>query len=333
VLAGLSKALKPTNGAHQPFASLVLFDALLQGPAAATDLKSVIRPIKTPEMDNAELAGRGMSTLFEGAPAGKAVIVDLPGDQSVAFAAGLANRFDPVFFFDNWPHPKGTVPAHRTLAAAIQLQPAFTEMARARPDTAPPVFVLDAHRIDEFKETQFDNRYVAGLPAADALKKMGINEVLLVRPKETDKELDDLNHQLADYKAAGIGVKPVPEGTKHEVAAAGTTTTATDDHYHTGHQHHHYHHYGGMGYHWAFWSLYAFGSPRYHYSTPSWSAPSYQAQPRATKYGRSARPNGFGAMAVDRSGSSGKPSLSRSQSKPSGTSSGSWGRTSGGSSS
>ena len=39
-----------------------------------------------------------------------ALVLDLPGPEAVAVAAALAPCFDPVFVFDNWPHPLGVVP-------------------------------------------------------------------------------------------------------------------------------------------------------------------------------------------------------------------------------
>ncbi|MCB9679575.1 MAG: hypothetical protein H6737_31000 [Alphaproteobacteria bacterium] len=332
VLKDLSTRLTPTNPANRPFARLVLFDSVRQATAATTDLGSALRPIHSPAMDNAELAGRGLSTLFEGAPAGKVVLVDLPGPESVAFAAGLANRFDPVFVFDNWPHPRGTVPTHLTLAAAVDRLATFEELAPTRSATAPPAFVLDSNRLNTFAESEFDNRYVAYVPSAEAMKKLGVTGVVLVRPKGGDRELDDLNASVLEWKEAGIDVQlvgldsfqPVPEGesaVEYGPEVPPTETTAsTTDHYATTHHYTHHHHYGGYGSHWLLWSHYGWGSPRYGYRPSSYVHSSYTPSRRATSFGKTARPAGFGQMSVDRS--TGRPSLSRTQSK----SSGSWGR-------
>ncbi|MEZ4318596.1 MAG: hypothetical protein R3F61_13870 [Myxococcota bacterium] len=334
VMKDLAAKLTPTNPDNRPFARTVLFDSVRQATAATTDLASVIRPIHTPAMENAELAGRGLSTLFEGAPAGKAVLVDLPGPESVAFAAGLANRFDPVFLFDNWPHPRGTVPAHLTLAAALDRLSTFEELAPTRSAKAAPAFVLDSNRLNAFAETDFDNRYVAYVPSADALKKLGVKSIVMVRPKAADHELDDLNATVVEWKEAGIDVQlvpldsfqAVPEG---EVAdaygpelppAETTATTESSDVYHTTHHYTHHHHYGGYGSHWLLWSHYGWGSPRYGYRPSSYVHSSYSPTRRATTFGKSAKPAGFGQMSVSRTG--GRTSLSGSQSK----SSGSWGR-------
>lgn len=353
----LAAKLTPTGKAHRPFARNVLFDAVRLDTKASTKLADTIRPIHTPSMENAEMAGRGLSTLFEGAPAGKAVMVDLPGPEAVAFAAGLANRFDPVFTFENWPHPTGTVPSHLTLAAAIDRLPTFESMTAARPATAPPAFVLDSNRLNAFKTTEFDNRYVVAMPSADALKKMGIKEILLVRPKASDQELDDQNATLTEWLKGGINVQlvpldsfePVPEGkdpldygpaeegvhendsavampTKAEPVEIAGSELDTSDTYTSTHRHRTHHHYAGYGAHFLFWSHYSFGRSRYRARAPSSSfrTTTYKPRARATKFGRTARPTGFGQSAVQSKG--GKPTLSKSQSK----SSGSWGRSRGG---
>jgi len=69
-------------------------------------------------MQNAYRAGKALASLFAGVPPHTMVIVDLPGPEAMAFAAGMAELFDPCFTFENWPHPRGVVPAHLTLAAA-----------------------------------------------------------------------------------------------------------------------------------------------------------------------------------------------------------------------
>ena len=333
VMKELAAKLTPTNPNNRPFARLVLFDAIRQATAASTELASVIRPIHNAAMENAELAGRGLSTLFAGAPAGKVVLVDLPGPEAVAFAAGLADRFDPVFIFDNWPHPRGTVPSHRTLAAALDRLSTFEGLAPTRPTTAPPAFVLDSNRLNPFAETDFDNRYVAHVPSADALKKLGANSVVMVRPTAADKESDDLNTFVVEWKDAGIDVQlvpleafqPVPAGEQADVYGPEVEPTETSvssvDAYSTTHHHTTHHHYGGFGAHWLLWAHYGWGRPRYNYGSSSFTRSSYVPSRRATTFGRTARPTGFGQMSVSRS-ATGRSTLSGSQSK----SSGSWGR-------
>ena len=93
----------------------------------------------------------------------------------MALAAALAARFCPVFTFDNWPHPLGVVPSHLTLGACLYYLPLFLEAAQTRPQPAPPLFVLDANRLDPYRDQpdQFDNRYVAPVPSAAAPARRG----------------------------------------------------------------------------------------------------------------------------------------------------------------
>ena len=62
-------------------------------------------------MEVAYRRGKALASLFKGNAAAAMVVVDLAGPEAVAFAAGAASAFDPVFAFDNWPHPRGVVPS------------------------------------------------------------------------------------------------------------------------------------------------------------------------------------------------------------------------------
>jgi hypothetical protein len=138
------------------------------------------------------------------------LIVDLPGPEAVAFAAGAGKVFDPIFTFDNWPHPRGVVPAHSTLAAAAYYQPTFAKLAKERnKDTALAMMVLDRNRLNAYKDdsTQFDNRYLAKLPPADKLANLNVKRVIYVVPGASDiPELDDLNADFIEYGKKDVKV-------------------------------------------------------------------------------------------------------------------------------
>jgi hypothetical protein len=70
-------------------------------------LRSAISPIHSPQMDQDLMRGLSVRALLDevGAPRDTAIIVDLPGPRAVAFAAALADRFEPLFIFADWPHP------------------------------------------------------------------------------------------------------------------------------------------------------------------------------------------------------------------------------------
>jgi hypothetical protein len=216
MLARMADDLRPARRRHQPFYVSTLFQspaslphAVPAGdPAVVVPLERALRPILTPAMQKAYKRGRALASLFRLVYARAAVVVDLPGPEAVAFAAGAAHVLDPVF--DNWPPPRGVVPAHLTLAAAAYYQPLFAR--HAAPAGAPPLFVLDRSRLAPYTDDEagFDNRHVAHLPSAEALRGMDIGHVLYVTPTSADAlELDDLNEDFVHYAATGLIVKTV----------------------------------------------------------------------------------------------------------------------------
>ena len=235
-LRALPTDLAPASKALVPFFQATLFqspDAVPPSlgkldPTEITGFKplsSEMKPIFTPAMGAAYARGKSLASVFASlaetgqapASAKTALIVDLPGPEAVAFAAGAASAFDPVFLFDNWPHPRGVVRAQETLSAAAYYQPLFAEAKKAakdRPGYAAPMFVLDRRRIAPYTDdaTEFDNRYVAKLPpSAAAMRALDVSHVLYVVPTRTDtsRESDDLNDELVLYAAGGVDVKAV----------------------------------------------------------------------------------------------------------------------------
>ncbi len=218
-LGRLRAELMPVRGDLRPFHWPTLFEAPtampktpVAGESPTTPLGDVLKPIFTSAMDVAYRRGRAIAALFDKAAAGTAVLVDLPGPEAVALAAGMADRFDPVSTFDNWPHPRGVVPAHLTLAAVAYYQPLFAKAQQRRTLAALPLLVLDRKRLSPYTDEtrQFDNRYVAKLPPPDGLKSLGVKRLLYVVPGSGESaELDDLNQDFVDYEKAGIDVKMV----------------------------------------------------------------------------------------------------------------------------
>jgi hypothetical protein len=198
-----------------PYYVPTLFQSLV-GPSSQL-LRAVMRPVHTAEMDADFGRGLALRAAFEqaGWPSDTALVVDAPGPRAVALAAALADRFEPVFTFANWPHPLGVVPAHETLAAALFYLPIFEWARNVRPPSrnAPPVFVLDANRLAPYTDAddQFDNRYFARLPSAAQLGALGIRHVLYVSADGT-RELDDLNQSFVELGAHGVDVKLVALG-------------------------------------------------------------------------------------------------------------------------
>jgi hypothetical protein len=186
-----------------------LFQSLIGPPDARFEQAT---PVHAPILDEDYARGLALRSLFEqaGFPRDTAIVVDAPGPRSLAVAAALADQFEPVTTFGNWPHPLGVVPAHETLGAALFFLPMYAEAQKTRPADAPPVFVLDSNRLLPYVDanTQFDNRYGVALPSAAALQAAGIRHILYVN-SDGQQELDDLNETLTALCASGVDVRMV----------------------------------------------------------------------------------------------------------------------------
>ncbi len=222
-LSSIADDLSPSNAAFKPF----FVASLLQAPTALrktvpsgdpdtfTPLKDALVPIFTPAMDAAYRRGRALAQLFDAQHHANvstiAVIVDMLGPETVAFAAGASSALDPVVLFDNWPHPRGVVPSHLTLAACAYYQPLFARARSAMPKNAPPMFLLDRARLTTYTDDskQFDNRYIARIPSMSQLAKVGCSRVLYVTPTDADLELDDLNDDFVYTNKQGGPIRLV----------------------------------------------------------------------------------------------------------------------------
>lgn len=178
-------------------------------PAPFVPLEQVLKPMHSAATDDAYALGESLAGLLRDVR-DVALVVDLDGPRSVAMAAGLADGFDIVFLLDNWPHPRGVVTSHEALAVAAYYQPRFDLARKGRIGRKPPpnpAFVLDARRLADYVDAgdRFDNRWVAKMPGAATLKKLGVRHVLYVTDRA--QELDDLNDDFVGYEADGIDVR------------------------------------------------------------------------------------------------------------------------------
>jgi len=262
-LDGLAREMAPSQPALVPYYVPTLFQAL-----SAPSLRQEMKPEPAPEGGEEVRRGEGIASLFRAVdtPTDTAVILDLDGPVSVAVAAGMAPAFDPVFVFDNWPHPLGVVPSHETLASVLFYRPLFLRARAARQAPAPPVFVLDRRRLSHYvdDDSEFDNRYVAKLPTAANLRSLGVRHLLYVVPGKSDlRELDDLNDDFVAFADAGIDVKAMALTDLASPAdASGRRGGAPIAHY-----------YGGSPQtHLFFWSTYGWHAPRLASPTPRASA-------------------------------------------------------------
>lgn len=323
----LINAWRPQSATWEPF----MMPALMQS-LQSNSLRTQIRPIFTQAMDRAfrraealrkdllSQVTKGSETFF---------IVDLPGPEAVAFGAGLAGWADLIPGFDNWPHPNGVVRSHETLAALLYYAAYVQEHKTEIAEPAPSVFVLDSRRLTPYTDAnmQFDNRYLATVPLAKALRQRGINNVMYIVPNRNQRnENDDLNDEFVEYKDAQINVVIFPLSELREVPEQvaqtqpdGSTRTVTQRNYYYG---------GGVGSHLGFLMLYSFLAPRptafYNYpygggrrytfndTRPPARPPSYTPRSRPTQFsgarvggGRGvgrAKPSGFGRTTLRTSG-------------------------------
>jgi len=138
-----------------------------------------------------------------------AVVVDLPGEQSVLAGLALARLgHRPVPLFNGAGHPAALVDTALIFRA---LKEGTTELARAAllPDS-PPAFLLDSLRLQDdslAKPGKYDNRWLVfpqDFPSASFLLSRQIRRVLLVHEKTQPQ--DDLAHVLLRWQEAGIEI-------------------------------------------------------------------------------------------------------------------------------
>jgi hypothetical protein len=273
--AALLAAYQPASATWQPFFTPTLIQSLKQ-----PTLVQQLRPVNSNAMRDTYERAQGLREVLSQAQNKKntLILADLPGPESVALGAVLADTADLIPTFDNWPHPLGVVKAHETLGAMAYYAGEVKEKRAQLKDDAPGLLLLDSRRLTPYQdeETQFDNRYLAKVPPPDQLKQRGITNVMyVVRDQNQSNELDDLNEDFVAWQQQGIGVqmlrlsdfKPYEEDvTKKNVD--GTTTTVRE-------RHHYY--YGSPFSHWWFYSHYFF-TP---YPTASYySGGGYRPMPR-----------------------------------------------------
>lgn len=199
--------------------SAAIFDAIFHRPTETPGestgifqpLDSYLVPVVTNTMGFAYRMGQSLARVLARSPRRAAIIVDLVGTDSVALAAGLADAFAPVWKLDHWPHPRGVVPAHMTLASAAFFQPRFVDAAARRPADAPPVFILDRHRLRPYSDASnlFDNRYAPTLASVAALEgEARARDVIYIAPADAALfDPDDLNPALVTYRTRGLSVR------------------------------------------------------------------------------------------------------------------------------
>ncbi|MBK9119185.1 MAG: hypothetical protein IPM18_06225 [Phycisphaerales bacterium] len=137
-----------------------------------------------------------------------ALVLDLPGQETVYAAAAVAQRgYRPVPLFNTSPGP----------AAALDLAPVMRGLAdcgaalvrAALPAEAPPAFMLDAERLPPGRPPgpgKFDNRWITfpqDFPSGVRLLAAGVRTVLVLR-RSNKSVADDLRDVLLGWQKAGL---------------------------------------------------------------------------------------------------------------------------------
>jgi hypothetical protein len=262
----LMPVYQPRDSRWQPFFVPTLIQSLSQ-----ESLKGQTRVVFTPQMRETYGRGEALRSLISQSPNPDQTLIisELPGPESVALGAAMADTAQLVPVFDNWPHPLGVVHSHETLGAMAYYAKEIEEKRSKLKENAPAILLLDSNRLTAYtdQDTQFDNRYLAKLPPADQLKQRGVQQVIyLVKDESQKEELDDINDDLVEWQKQGINVrmlrlsefKPVDEPVLAN--AAGTTPPAGTDQTSTVQRHYYY---GGSPWaSWLFFNHYGYGYPR-----------------------------------------------------------------------
>lgn len=204
-------AYQPRAEAWMPF----FVPTLIQSLQFET-LRGQLAPLFTPGMKESYERGQALAREFLdfAENAGEvAFVVDLPGPESIALGAGMADAARLITTFDNFPHPLGVTPSHETLGAMLYYAAETEAKQQKLPPGAPPVFLLDSKRLADYgdADAQFDNRYLAKLPSAERFQERNIKSVIYVTPDRTrTEELDDLNEDFVEYRNKGLNVAMLP---------------------------------------------------------------------------------------------------------------------------
>lgn len=131
-----------------------------------------------------------------------AVIVDLPGNESIKQGLGLAKLgFRPIPLYNGVNEPKGAMATTDNHSISIGLARGALEVKKMRiMDNAPPVFLLDSNRMNRFKMnvSVFDNSwdiYAHDMPSSKYFIKNGINKII-VRGECVQKDLNKILYEL-----------------------------------------------------------------------------------------------------------------------------------------
>jgi hypothetical protein len=169
-----------------------------------------------------------------------AIVVDLPGVESIAAALVLAARgWRPVPLFNALPGPGEDFVGPTRPPVAVDVHPIIMALRMATPvldssslsPLAPPAFLLDSRRHAPGWKTQFgtfDNRsmtFPTDFPSAAKLREYSISHVLVIQ--QSAKLQDDLTYTLRQWQESGLPIEllePGPHAQRRPCAIRKVTT-------------------------------------------------------------------------------------------------------------
>ncbi len=176
-----------------------------------------------------ELPSPSVSSWAPKADGRTAIVLDLPGVESVLFGEALALiGFRPVPLFNALPgprvsedaseiHPRPLVDMHSISDALLRSSARIEAVLSSLALEAPPAFLLDADRREGRtpRPGDFDNRSLSlptDFPSAEFLLAHGVFEVLLVTRSSSTlsaagQPASDLAHTLVRWQIAGIAIR------------------------------------------------------------------------------------------------------------------------------
>jgi hypothetical protein len=146
---------------------------------------------------------------------GLAVILDLPGVESIAVGLQLARKgFRPVPLFNGASSLSEIVKTSQVRQLLADTGPELATLPLN--PLAPPVFLLDALRDGNGIQPRpggFDNRWMVfpqDFPSARYLAGRGIHRIVLVQEIGRNAPREDLAHVLLRYQEAGLALSSLP---------------------------------------------------------------------------------------------------------------------------
>jgi hypothetical protein len=138
-----------------------------------------------------------------------AIVIDLPGANSLRIALALASRgYQPIPLYNCAPDPRGIIDLQAVMSLLANGHKFLEELPA--PADAPPAFILDNRRLKGYAEPgRYDNRWVIlpqDFPSSGMLLQHDLRAVMVVQEQQ-GQPAEDLGHVLKRWQDSGIEIK------------------------------------------------------------------------------------------------------------------------------